>query len=67
MPSKSDASKDKAKTAQDEKQARLEKALRDNLKRRKQQARLRAQSDDQAVDSEAGPDKAVQTENASHD
>ena len=67
MPSKSDASKDNAKTAQDEKQARLEKALRDNLKRRKQQARLRAQSDDQAVDSEAGPDKAVQTENASHD
>ncbi len=38
MSSKSDASKDKAKTAQDEKQARLEKALRDNLKRRKQQA-----------------------------
>lgn len=67
MSSKSDASKDKAKTAQDEKQARLEKALRDNLKRRKQQARLRAQSDDQAVDIEAGPDQAVQTENASHD
>jgi len=67
MSSKSDASKDKAKTAQDEKQARLEKALRDNLKRRKQQARLRAQSDDQAADIKAGPDKAVQTENASHD
>ena len=67
MSSKSDASKDKAKTAQDEKQARLEKALRDNLKRRKQQARLRAQSDDQAADIEAGPDQAVQTENASHD
>lgn len=67
MSSKSDASKDKAKTAQDEKQARLEKALRDNLKRRKQQARLRAQSDDQAADIQAGPDKAVQTENASHD
>lgn len=67
MSSKSDASKDKAKTAQDEKQARLEKALRDNLKRRKQQARLRAQSDDQAADIQAGSDQAVQTENASHD